>query len=309
MASGPVSDIGFVDAVKRQFGRDQEFKDAGLACLTNTGSAPGFANVLTREAVDHLESCSRIDIFVYDAIWSNKFIPFWWSPETAFADMAAKPVLYKNGEFIRVKPFNNPQMTDFRGLGLRRMVDHEHEEPVTMGLMADRVLKGVKEVNFRYGGPGLDLAEAFYKMGLLSDKPVNVKGTEIVPMDLISVLTPPAPKYPEEIAAVLKEGMVSEEGAFLVRVEGIREGRNVRIDSYAWAPGLTDAFERAGITHESYFTGQAAFVFTKMFVHGKITQRGVFPPEVLEAEERAYYLAEAAKLDITVDQYVETRLY
>jgi saccharopine dehydrogenase-like NADP-dependent oxidoreductase len=309
MASGPVSDIGFVDAVKRQFGRDQEFKDAGLACLTNTGSAPGFANVLTREAVDLLESCSRIDIFVYDAIWSNKFIPFWWSPETAFGDMAAEPVVYKNGEFIRVKPFNNPQMTEFRGLGLRRMVDHEHEEPVTMGLMADRVLKGVKEVNFRYGGPGLDLAEAFYKMGLLSDKPVNVKGTEIVPMDLISVLTPPAPKYPEEIAAVLKEGMVSEEGAFLVRVEGTRKGRNVRIDSYAGAPGLTESFEKAGITHESYFTGQAAFLFSKMFVHGKITQRGVFPPEVLEAEERAFYLAEAAKLDITVDQYVETRLY
>ena len=102
------------------------------------GSAPGIANVLTREAVDLLESCSRIDIFVYDGIWSNKFIPFWWSPETAFGDMAAEPVVYKDGEFIRVKPFNNPEMTEFRGLGLRRMVDHEHEEPVTMGLLADR---------------------------------------------------------------------------------------------------------------------------------------------------------------------------
>jgi len=146
-------------------------------------------------------------------------------------------------------------------------------------------------------------------MGLLSEEPVNVKGTEIVPMDLISVLTPPAPKYPEEIAAVLNEGMVSEEGAFLVRVEGIREGRTVRIDSYAGAPGLSESFEKSGITHESYFTGQAAFLFTKMFVHGRITRRGVFPPEVLDADERAYYLAEAAKLDITVDQYVETRLY
>jgi len=309
MASGPVSDIGFVDAVKRQFGRDQEFKDAGLACLTNTGSAPGIANVMTRDAVDLLESCSRIDIFVYDGIWSHKFIPFWWSPETAFGDMAAEPVVFKNGEFIRVTPFNNPEMTEFRSLGIRRMVDHEHEEPVTMGLLADKVLKGVTEVNFRYGGPGCELAEAFYKMGLLSDEPIDVNGTKIVPMDLISVLTPPAPKYPEEIAAVLEEGMVSEEGAFLVRVEGTMEGRQVRIDSYAGTPGLTESFEKAGITHESYFTGQAAFLFTKMFVHGKITQRGVFPPEVLEADERAYYLAEAEKLDITVDRYVETRLY
>lgn len=309
LASGPVSDLDFVSAVKRVMGRTAEFEAKGLTALINTGSAPGMANVLTRHGVDKLDSCDRIDIFVYDEIWSKKFIPFWWSPETAFADMAAEPIAYKDGEFKRFPPFNNPQMTEFKGAGFKRMTDHEHEEPVTMGLLADKVLKGVKEVNFRYGGPGLELAESLYKMGLLSDEKLEVKGQEIVPMDIISKLTPPAPKYADEIKAVLDEGMVSEDGVFLVRVTGKKDGRVSQIDLYCAAPGLTDSFEKAGITHESYFTGQAAFLFTKMFVNDVITTKGCFPPECLEADERAYYLSEAAKLDILVDEIIETRLY
>jgi len=39
------------------------------------------------------------------------------------------------------------------------MVDHEHDEPVTMGLLADEVLKGVKNVDFKYGGCGVELSE------------------------------------------------------------------------------------------------------------------------------------------------------
>ncbi|MDC7126039.1 MAG: saccharopine dehydrogenase NADP-binding domain-containing protein [Spirochaetales bacterium] len=309
LASGPVSDMDFVSAVKRCLGRSAEFEAKGLTALMNTGSAPGMANVLTRHGVDKLDSCDQIDIFVYDEIWSNKFIPFWWSPQTAFGDMAAEPIIYKDGEFIRVKPFNNPVMTEFKGVGLKRMVDHEHEEPVTMGLLSDKVLKGVKEVNFRYGGPGLELAESLYKMGLLSEDKLEVKGQEIIPMDIISKLTPPAPKYADEIQAVLDEGMVSEDGVFLVRVTGQKDGRTTKIDLYCYAPGLTDAFKKAGITHESYFTGQAAFLFTKMFVNDVITTKGCFPPECLEEKERTYYLSEAAKLDLLVDEIVETRLY
>ncbi len=46
-----------------------------------------------------------------------------------------------------------------------------------------------------------------------------------------------------------------------------------------------------------------------MFVNNKIHQKGMFAPEVFEADQRAYYLGEAAKLDITVDQIIEKRLY
>ncbi len=309
LASGPVSGLGFVETVEHQLGRGQEFADAGLAVLINTGSAPGIANILTREACDKFDQVETIWIFVYDGIWSKKFIPFWWSPKTAFEDMAAKPVIFENSEFKRVPPFNNPQMTKFRGLGERLMVDHEHEEPVTMGLLADKYLKGVRNVYFRYGGPGCELAKYFYDMGLLSEEPVEVDGQQVIPMNLISKLTPAAPKYKDEIQAVLDEGMHTEEGAFLVRVEGEKEEKRMTIDTYANGPGLREAFEKAGITHESFFTGQGAFLFTKMLVNNKISMTGVFPPEAFDKEMRAYYMREAKKLHITFDEFIENGSY
>jgi saccharopine dehydrogenase-like NADP-dependent oxidoreductase len=305
MASGPVADTDFVSAVKRQLALDENFKSAGLSALINTGSAPGLVNVIARNSADKLDRCDHIDIYVYDGIWTNKFIPFWWSPETAFGDMAAQPVNYKNGEYKLVPPFNNPQMIDFHGLGPRRMVDHEHEEPVTFGMF----FKDLKSARFKYGGPACDLAESLYRMGLLSEEPVQVNGSSVVPLKLVCKLTPPAPSNPEAIQDALSEGMAQEEGATLIRVQGIKNDKTVCLDNYINAPGLTESFEKHGITHESFLTGQSAFLFTKLFVNDMIATRGVFPPEVLEAKPRQYYLAEAAKLGITVDEIGATRLY
>jgi saccharopine dehydrogenase-like NADP-dependent oxidoreductase len=298
-----------VDAVQAQLDRDKEFIDAGLTALMNCGSAPGIANLIAREAVDKFDSVDTIDILIFEGVWTTAFIPFWWSPETAFDDMVSQPVVYKDGKHVLVPPFNNPEWVDFPGLGKRLMYDHHHEEPVTMGLLADKYLKGVKNINFRYGGPGCDVSKSFYEMGLLSSDPVEVKGQKVVPIDLIRVLTPPAPKSREEVEQVLAKGIESDEGIFLVRIDGQIDGREVRIDSYLNCPGLQESFDRAGISHESYLTAQSAYLFTKLLVSGKLDQKGVFPPEALDAPTRAYYLEEAAKFDLTVDEVVQRQLF
>ncbi len=308
MASGN-KEQSLVDAVQAQLDRDKEFIDAGLTALMNCGSAPGIANLIAREVVDKFDSVDIIDILIFEGVWTTAFIPFWWSPETAFDDMVSQPVVYKDGKHVLVPPFNNPEWVDFPGLGKRLMYDHHHEEPVTMGLLADKYLKGVKNINFRYGGPGCDVAKSFYEMGLLSSDPVEVKGQKVVPIDLIRVLTPPAPKSREEVEQVLVKGIESDEGIFLVRIDGQIDGREVRIDSYLNCPGLQESFDRAGISHESYLTAQSAYLFTKLLVSGKLDQKGVFPPEALDAPTRAYYLEEAAKFDLTVDEVVQRQLF
>jgi saccharopine dehydrogenase-like NADP-dependent oxidoreductase len=305
MASGPVQDIDFVGAVKRQLALDERFKSAGLSALINTGSAPGLVNVIARNAAEKLDVLDTIDIYIYDGIWTNKFIPFWWSPETAFGDMAAEPITFENGELVRVPPFNNPELINFRGLGPRRMVDHEHEEPVTFALF----FKGLKRANFKYGGPACELAESLFRMGLLGTDPVEVKGASVVPLDLVCQLTPPAPSDPETIQEALSQGMALEEGAALIRVRGQKDDKSVCLDNYINAPGLTESFEKYGITHESFLTGQSAFLFSKLFVNDKIDLQGVFPPEALEATAREYYLKQAAGLGITVDEIQSTRLF
>ena len=46
-----------------------------------------------------------------------------------------------------------------------------------------------------------------------------------------------------------------------------------------------------------------------MLVNGVVIRSGVFPPEMLETEEKNYFLREAETLKITVDRTVTTRLF
>jgi carboxyaminopropylagmatine dehydrogenase len=284
----------------------KKFNEKGILALTNTGSAPGLVNVIVRETTEMLDSCDRIEMNVYEGVWSKKFIPFWWSPEVAFEDMAEIPTRFENGEFIQTSPFANPVMMTFKGIDKPiRMVDHAHEEPITLGINADSCLKGAKNILFRYGGPHVELSQALYNMGFLSSEEKEHNGMKYIPFDLTIANSPPAPKYQEEIKEIIDGGLVSEEGAFQVLVEGKKAGKDVRITCYANAPGLIEAFEKSGLTHESYLTGQCAFIFTKMLVNDVIQQKGAIAPEVLNTTERKYFFKEAQKFDITIDQIIE----
>ena len=302
--AGPMEDIGFVESYKLLFSEwHEKFKAGGLTALVGAGSSPGLANIMAREAVEKMDRCDTISIYVFENVLTKRFTPFWWSPEVAFWDMAYKTFRFENGKHVMDKPFSRPTRMKLRGIDREvRMVDHEHDEPITMGLLADKVLKGVKNVEFKYGGFGVKLSELFYRMGLLSDEPVDVNGTKIVPMDLILKLCPPAPKYPDELKAIIDDGVVAEEGAFLVRVEGYKDDNPIQIDSYAMGPGLVEAFETSGLSHEAYLTGQCASVFVKMLVDDAFTEKGVFVPEQLEADAREYCFRNLADLGVTIDE-------
>jgi saccharopine dehydrogenase (NAD+, L-lysine-forming) len=304
--AGPMESIGFVESYKLMFSEwHQKFKAKGLTALIGCGSSPGLANMMAREAVDKLDSCDSIRICVYEGVWTERFTPFWWSPDVALGDMAYKTFRFENGRHVTDKPFSRPVMMKLQGMDREvRLVDHEHDEPITMGLLAEEVLKGVKNVEFKYGGSSVELSELLYNMRLLSTEPVTVKGTSIVPMDVVLELCPPAPKYPEEIKAIIDKGVVRDEGAFLVRVEGQKDGAPVTIDSYVNAPGLVESFEKAGLSHEAFLTGQCAAVFVKMMVADVFNQSGLFVPEQLHADTRRYYFDELAKLGVTIDETI-----
>ncbi len=308
--AGPMEDIGFVESYKLIFSKwHAKFKQKGLTALVGCGSSPGLANMVARQSVNKMDTCDSIGIYIYEGVWTNRFTPFWWSPEVALGDMAYRTYRYENGKIVKDKPFSRPVMMKFRGIDQEiRMVDHEHDEPVTMGLLADKELKGAKNVEFKYGGPHIELSESLYHMGLLSSEPITVNDAEIVPMDLILKLCPPAPKFPDEIKAIIEEGLVMEEGAFLVRVDGYKDDRPMRIDNYVNAPGLVEAFETSGLSHEAYLTGQCASVFVKMMVDDAFAEKGLFVPEQLHADARRYCFRELAALGITVDEIVEKRI-
>ena len=306
-AAADTPEVDWVEGIRTMLGETTEqFRAIGKTALISTGSAPGLICVVARDAMKHLDSCETITMMVWEGVEAQRFLPFWWSPEVAYADMSDTAYCFENGEIVATEPFSRPIYRDFEGNGdMIRLVEHAHDEPVNMGINAEEFFKGAQNIYFKYGGVGIEFAEPLYRMGILSDQPVEVDGVSVIPRNLVLKLTPPAPKYHDEIRQILDEGLKADTGAMVVESLGMKDGKKVKVTSTVLAPGCAEAFRKSGLTGETYLTGQGGALFTKMFVNDRITRPGLISSDMMDDDQVAYYLAEAAKLDITVDVNVE----
>ncbi|MDR2156976.1 MAG: saccharopine dehydrogenase NADP-binding domain-containing protein [Clostridiales Family XIII bacterium] len=279
-----------------------KFRSAGKLAVVGTGSAPGLICAATRIAVRDLDRCDTIFNIVYEGVESKRFQPFWWSPVTALNDMSEDAFACIDGKIVRTPAFGLPVYRKYDYLdGEVKCVEHAHDEPVYMGLNAEKFFKGARNIYFKYGGVGVGFAEPLYRAGLLSKTEEDFNGSKIIPFDFVLKHIPPAPKFKEEIGAILDEGLLADTGCMVVEAYGQKAGKDVRVETHVFAPGMADSFARAGITSEMYITGQGGFLFTKLFVNDRYEQTGLITSDMLTDAEIDYYFAKAAELDITLD--------
>ena len=278
----------------------KKFAENGTTAIIGTGSAPGVMCVVARKAVNELDECDTINCMVYEGTRSKRFIPFWWSPVTALCDMEEDAFAFENCEHIRTKPFSRPVKRNWPECGREvTLVEHAHDEPVYIGFNREKYFKNCKNAYFKYGGTGIEFSEGLYKAGLLHHEEEEFNGVKISPFDWVLAHVPAAPKDPEVIKAIIDEGIVEDNGAFVCEAYGQKDGKNVMVDLHLCAPGIEEAYEKAKMSGEMYLTGQGAFLYTKLFVNEMITQKGLISSDMLNDEQVEQYLAWAAELGIT----------
>ena len=283
----------------------KRFKEIGKMAIIGTGSAPGMMCVAAKRSMAYLDTCDDILMMVYEGVEAKRFLPFWWSPFTALSDMTDPTFALKDGVLVETEPHSLPVTRHFKGCERPvTLVEHAHDEPVYMGLNRETHFKGAKNINFKYGGVGIDFSTPLYRAGLLSREEESYKGHTFVPFDVIVSHLPPAPKYHDEIKEILDEGLVKDEGAFVVEATGMKDGKRVLVETCLYAPGCAESFARAGITGEMYLTGQCGSLFTKLFVNDEYTQSGLISSDMLTYEECDKYLDYAAKLYIMLETEV-----
>ncbi len=286
----------------KQLALSDGWKEAGLTALIDTGVSPGFTNVLVAQATDKLDSVEEIRVRLWGGVESKEPTSFW-SPETAWTDMAEEPIVYENGEYKKVPPFSGEEVYNFPDpVGPQTVFWHSHEEPETLPRFIGR---GVKYVDFKMGGPDFPLAKAVVELGLLNDKPINVKGVKVAPRDVFLALVPPTPSM-EDMEKMIATGMISMRGCVAVDVEGQKDDAKMRYILYSLFPDIQELMKRMpGANPVAYVTSVPASTFTKMLAKGEIKTRGVIPPEALEPEVRKAFLAELTEKGITVHEKVE----
>ncbi|MGI6722114.1 MAG: saccharopine dehydrogenase family protein [Anaerovoracaceae bacterium] len=282
------------------------FKEIGKMAVIGTGSAPGMMCVAAKNSMKYLDSCDDILMMVYEGVEAKRFLPFWWSPFTALSDMVDPTFALVDGELVETEPHSLPVTRHFKGCEKPvTLVEHAHDETVFLGLNKDTHFKGVKNVNFKYGGVGIDYATPLYRAGLLNREEETFKGHTFIPFDVVLSHLPPAPRLPEEVKEILDEGLVKDEGAFVVESTGYKDGKKVLVETYLYAPGCEESYQRAKLSGEQYLTGQCGYLFTKMFVEGDYDQTGLISSDMLTQEEVDKYLDYAAKFDITLEVEVK----
>ncbi|MCF0144133.1 MAG: saccharopine dehydrogenase NADP-binding domain-containing protein [Firmicutes bacterium] len=304
----------WVDGIKKMYTYySDEFKKIGKTAIIGTGCAPGLICVFARETMNYLDTCDTIYLNVYEAIEVNDFMPVWWSAATFLDDVQENPFAFVNGEIVRCNPYEHQITRKYPiEMGDKELVftEHAHDEPVYMGINADKFFKGAKNIFFKYGGTGIEFGRQLYEAGLLSKEPFKMKdGTEVVPFDLVCQMMPKAPNTTEEVAEIISHGVISDAGATVIEAYGKKDGKDVLVEGHVYAPGLIDCFEKEGISAEMHITGQSGFLFSKLLVNDEIKQIGLISSDMLSEEENKRYIEYAKELDMWMEVFVKEPEY
>jgi len=239
-----------------------------------------------RYAADRLDRVDEIRVKTCLDVISEKEFLVTWSPVAALTGWSEGGLVYENGKYKEVPPFSGEDVYTFpddpRGPCTGYLA--EHEEVWTL----PHFIKGVRYVEFKHYSHRLPI---FRALGLLfgSDKPINVKGVKVAPLDVLLALVPPPAKLPEKI----KTGSVDDiYSCGVVKVKGEKAGRET-LYTLSCPVSLRDVDRiLPGSQPESILVGTPPAVAATMLTGGEIKTRGVMPPECLDPDRFLTKLAE-----------------
>ncbi len=292
------------DALEAELGLTEKFKETDGTALINTGMDPGISNIIAGHCADKIDHIYEIRIRDCDVLKTKEPITTW-SPYLLWQDMIRKPLVYKDGRFVRLEPFSEEETYVFPDpIGPQPCYQHAHEEVVTI----PRFIKDLRYVEFKMCGPDMPFAKTLYDYGLAKTEPIEVKDAKISPLDVFLALTP-APLSIEEVEERINDGrLIDEIACLLLDIKGEKDGFEANYTYYVLMT-LKETNERMrGTTATSYLTGIGAEVFTELWVEGKIKTRGVAPAEALTPEERIALIKRLAEKGIRIYEVVSRPL-
>jgi len=268
-----------------QLETSDKWKKAGLTAVKHQGITPGVTNVLARYAADRLDKVEEIHIRTAwrDPSEEKEMVPTWspgWSVETALLEWTAKPIVYENGEYKTYPPFSGFETHSFpEPLGPATVCWVEHEELVTL---PNFIGKGLKYVDIKMS-PDI-IAGILINIGLAGTEPIEVKGAQVKPLDVLLKLTKPAIEKTEERNKAFEDQTAKLQSCLAVQVKGEKAGQ--KVEEYVYLniseSDLREWLRRYGTTNG--WVPIPAAATAKMLAKGEIQIKGVIAPECLEPE-------------------------
>jgi saccharopine dehydrogenase (NAD+, L-lysine-forming) len=290
---GGVNYIDLAGYPSEQVKQYSAWKKAGLVAILGMGEDPGLSNVMARRGVDLLDSVSEIRIRDGETSTSEAY-PFvaLFAPGV-FLEEAVSPARYFEDEEVKtttamyereVYRFPDP-------IGDVPVYGMDHEEVHTL---PQYLPKKPRFVDFKLAltDDAASSIRLFQQLGLLDRNPLLVGKAKVTPLNVLLRLLP----APSQLA-----GKIKGNAGILVEIKGVRSGEE-RVHKFHATLSHEEAFAKYHSNATSYLTGTPTAVCVNLLGTGRIENRGVIVPELLNA---AQFIEEAQKLELQV-QHEET---
>ena len=263
-------------------------KSCGLSIVPDCGLAPGMVNILAAEGIRRLDRAERVKVYVgglpqqpepplnYQIVYSLEgALDYYTTPSWILRD-------------------GRPMQVD----ALSELEDVEFPAPVGT-LEAFHTAGGISTLPFKYEGavdvmeyktlryPGhVAIMRPIRELGLIDNRPITVKGQQVVPRDVFIAAVHPKLHKPKGRDLV----------ALLVKVTGMKGGAPAHVTFR-----LVDRYDEAnGISAMMRTTAYSLSITGQMQADGRVTLKGVHTPD--EAIPFAEYVRELGERGVRIEE-------
>ena len=255
-----------LDATVKMLALDEAARKADVSALIGMGNSPGLCNILVRFCAEWLLSeVAAVDIYHIhggEAVEGPAVI------EHRFHAMESDIPMFLDGKFIQVRMLEESgqalvEETEFKDIGTYPVYPYPHPETITL----PKYLTGVRRVT----NLGSVLPIEYFKLtmdvirlGLGSEEPLLVQGHRVIPRQFaVAFILAQRERFIQE------SGMSGPCGCLKIKVQGRKDG-----EPHTYIFSMSS---RTGGVGEG--TGIPAALGAILMSQGRITRKGVFPPE------------------------------
>ena len=262
---------GLFHTTRKQLELDAEFKKAGLLAILGLGSCPGIANVQARAVADTLDTVESVRIYNGATPDQGDSLAWAYSIQTIFDEIMQAPVVFRDGRFQEGPLLGEEELYRFQEpIGVSKVHLSLHSEVATLPLTY--ASKGIKDCFFKisffgYSEKALRQLQFLAQLGLAGTDPVQVRGLEVRPRDVLLEVLKRAPQVERTKSLGFKD--------IVTEVSGTRGGRPAsgHVETTAW-PHKT-----WGISGGTMLVAAPPAIVARYLCRGTIKAAGVLPPE------------------------------
>ena len=271
---------GLYHYTKKQLKLNKQFKKNNLTAILGIGASPGITNVMAKYASRFLNKIESIEIKIgfKDFSTYKQISPLSasYSIQTILEEFSWKPAIFVNGKIKFVEPISGREEYNFpEPIGMQKPQYTIHSEIATLPY----TLKA-KNVSFKiaFDDEFVNKLKMLKENGFISDEKIKINNNEF---NIKKVSAEILKKLPKTISEKINQYEI-------IRVIVSSENKKIIMDA-----------KISGETIDKD-TGVPPSIIAQMIVDGKITNKGVFPPESIILEED--FFKELAKRRIYIYQ-------